>query len=204
MAFYVRGRLGTPDNGVVGENTSGSGSGVYGIFADSGTGTGYGTSGTCFSTSPDAAGVFAQGNGSNGPGLPAAAALRVNTGAIVAAGPLPERFSGTEIVGPAGWISITSCPGGGPAHTHVIGFYIDVPLANNLIMGGPPNVGSMIHATVESVPMPEPQTSYYAQVHSKVPGGCMIRVTRMGIPGACTLPTVPNYVHWTIINPDGL
>lgn len=202
MSFYVTGRLGTSDNGVEGLNSSGDGAGVFGTFdPPGGTGTGYGVRAECASDAAASSAVFAIGNGAIGTGVPAASALRIDNGAVVAAGPPLTRFSGSEMVPPAGWLSITSCPAGGPAHTHVIGFYIDVPVSNLLVVGGPPGVGSMIHATPESVGMPEPQTSYYAQVHSKTAGGFVIRITRMGMPGACTPPTSPVYAHWTIINP---
>lgn len=154
------------------------------------------------SIDPTRAAVEAWGNGSEPlPGPVRGAALKVNSGAVTAAGPLPVRFSGTVPV-PGPWLPIYSCLGGTPLHPHVIGYYTDVPLASDLVVPGPINEGSMVMATVETATPPMGNTSFYVQVHSKVRGSCVVRVTRMGNAGACEPPVEPTFVHYVVINPD--
>jgi hypothetical protein len=168
-----------------------------------------------------ASAVYAVGNIAAPPGLPKAAALTVKGGVDVA-GPLVNRPSGTIMVPPPPfpWFAMNSCDNtfAVPAHFHKIGFYTDIGLSNNLIIAGaadpavpglPPPPGafnvnrSIILATVETVGMPPPQTSYYVQVHSVAPGSCVFRVTRMATPdsAACPPPADSVFIHYLIINP---
>lgn len=198
------GYLGDPSFGAYGESDDPFGAGVRGV-SDVLLGPAAGVHGSSISTTPAAAGVRATGDGASGPGLPNAAALQVDNGAITVSGPLPVRASGTIVLPPA-WVPIISCDNtfGPLPHNHTIGHYADVVLLNDLILPGPPNVGSMIMASVETVPgPPTPRTSFYVQVWAKMPGTCTFRVTRMGSPDpmTCPLPGEVNYVHYTIINP---
>jgi hypothetical protein len=198
------GYLGDTSFGAYGESDDPFGAGVRGV-SDVLLGPAAGVHGSSISTTPAAAGVRATGDGASGPGLPNAAALQVDNGAITVSGPLPVRASGTIVLPPA-WVPIISCDNtfGPLPHNHTIGHYADVVLLNDLILPGPPNVGSMIMASVETVPgPPTPRTSFYVQVWAKMPGTCTFRVTRMGSPDpmTCPLPGEVNYVHYTIINP---
>jgi len=88
-------------------------------------------------------------------------------------------------------------------HFHEIGWYLDVALANNLILAGAPNADhSIILATIETG-TPPPQTAYYVQLHSVAAGSCVFRIARMGTPDpfGCPPPEDTVYVHYQIINP---
>lgn len=198
------GYLGDFLDGAYGQSATPGGAGVYGISLDPG-GPSAGVHGTSTSTAPTAAGVRGTGSGASGPGLPNAAAVQVDNGAITVSGPLLTRASGSIVV-PGPWAPIMSCNNVAvvPPHFHPIGYSADVVLLNDLILPGPPNVGSMIMATVETFPGPPPaKTSYYVQVYAKVAGSVTFRVTRMGTPDppGCPVPGEINYVHYTIINP---
>ncbi|MBX7131533.1 MAG: hypothetical protein K1X67_02530 [Fimbriimonadaceae bacterium] len=176
----------------------GNGIGVPGVAAASDID--HSVSATHAGFDPTLAALYGQGSGVNGPGVPRAAALRLDDGAVLVGGPLPNRFAGSTLV-PGPWLPIFSCLGGDPPHGHVIGYYCDVPVANALVIPGPPNFGTIIQVSVETAVPPMGNTSYNVQAHSKVPGGFVIRVTRMGDPGACAPPVEPTFAHYTLINP---
>ncbi|NUL83360.1 MAG: hypothetical protein HUU60_11665 [Armatimonadetes bacterium] len=211
------GVYGTSDNylGVYGRHTASgnygnlgtSMAGAYGFVAPADDDDAYfGAWGVSLGVNPEGAGVRANGNGVSAPGTPNAAALRVHDGAVTVSGLLTNRFAGTIEV-TTGWLPIVSCAYACPdcTHAHTIGWYADVPLGNALIIPGPPQTGSIIQATVETVPGPPPPwTSYYVQVYAKMPGSCVLRITRMGFAttgGGCPAPIETNYIHYTIVNP---
>jgi len=169
------------------------GAGVRGQALSSG-GVDQGVSGSSLSVNSRAAGVQASGAGAAGPGLPRAAALEINNGAIVVSG--GARPAGTIGVA-GGWQELLSCPTACPDcdHTHVIGRYVDVALANELIVAD-----SMILVTVET-PTPPIRVAYSTQIHSKAPGTAYVRVTATGDPGGCAPPGDALQVHYQIINP---
>jgi hypothetical protein len=180
--------------------------GLYGLANNATPVQTYGVRGQNISTLDSAAGVLGQGNGVLGPGVPNAAALEISNGAIRVSGPV--RPAGVAC-GPPAWSPIESCINGSCGfdpnpHNHIIGWYTDIPLANPLIIPGgcPPEVGSVIQATVETAVPPPPCTSWYVQVHSKAPGACMLRVSRMGVvtPCGCYPPTEEFWVNYVIIN----
>ncbi len=208
------------------------GSGPAGQFVNLGggpIGTEDGVVGVSLSTAPNrlAAGVHAVGFGAAGAGLPNAAALNIDNGAVNVSGPVITRAAGTLLVPPAAWIRINSCPATCPpscTHVHTIGYYADVALANDLIIaGGTPDLDdSIILATLDTLapgpipgpPFPTPYgaplpwISWYVQVHSKAPGSCMFRVTRMGEapptpedPSPCPMPVETVAINYLIINP---
>jgi hypothetical protein len=209
------------------------GSGPAGQFVNLGAGpigTEDGVVGVSLSSTPNriAAGVHAVGFGAAGPGLPNAAALNIDNGAVNVSGPNITRAAGTLIVPLSAWIRINSCSATCPpncTHVHPIGYYADVTLANDLIItGGTPDLDdSIILATVETLapgPLgvppfptpygaPQPWVSWYVQVHSKAPGTCTFRITRMGqapfdplAPDPdCPEPVETNVINYVIINP---
>lgn len=183
--------------------------GVYGLGFNATPVQIYGVRGQTNSTLDAAAGVIGQGNGVIAPGTPAAAALEIRNGAIRVSGTV--RPAGTICPEGPGWAPIESCviPGlcgaGDPLHSHTIGWFADLPLMNPLIIAGPDcppgGTASMILATVETETPPPPWTSWYVQVHSKVPGGAVLRVSRMGsVLCECVPPGEPFWVHYLIIN----
>lgn len=202
--------------GVIGQNdTDGAlNTGVYGVANTPGLPTvnsgvwGYSNA---INPADAAAGVRAEGNGVMGPGLPNAAALHIRDGAIYVSG--TSRPAGAICV-PGPWTAIHSCreggqcPTGTPPHGHIIGWYCDVVLLEDLIVAGPPCMppASIIEATAETMMPPPPCTSYYVQVHSKFPGTCTFRVSRMGSvsPCQCAPPAEPVWVNYLIINPAPL
>jgi len=199
------GHLAGPDFGAYGLSVTDTGAGVRGV-SENPSGPAFGVHGSSISIRRAAAGVHGHGNGAAGPGLPRAAAILANDGAITVAGPILNRASGTIEVFP-GFLPLVCCNNefAELPHFHEIGHSIDITLLNNLILPGPPNVGSMIMATVETVPGPPPaKTSYYVQVYNKLPGLCTFRLTRMGTPdpAGCPPPAEINYIHYIIINPE--
>lgn len=194
--------------GLQGQTNSGGpfAAGLYGLANNPTPVQTYGVRGQNISTLDSAAGVVGQGNGVMGPGMPNAAALEISNGAIRVSGPV--RPAGVAC-GPPAWSPIESCINGSCGfdpnpHNHIIGWYTDIPLANPLIIPGgcPPEMGSVIQATVETLTPPPPCTSWYVQVHSKAPGFCMLRVSRMGVvtPCGCIPPTEEFWVNYVIIN----
>ncbi len=182
--------------------------GVYGLAFNAGAFRTYGVRGQTSATLDAAAGVLAQGNGVLGPGMPSAAALEINNGAIRVSGPV--RPAGTICPEAVFWEPIESCSTsicqqGFPPHNHTIGWYTDIPFANPLIIDDfdcpPGGIASMIQVSVETELPPPPWTSWYVQVHSKAPGAAVVRVTRMGsVLCGCTPPTEDFRVHYLIIN----
>ncbi len=178
-----------------------------------------GVYGVTVNTYPDRrpAGVHAAGFGASAPGMPNAAALNVDNGAMGVSGPVVAQRTAMTIPVPGPWISISSCKNvpAPPAHIHTIGYYCDVAVANDLILGGefifpPPGIEnttrSILIPSVETNAPPVGWASYYIQVHSQMPGSCVLRVTRMGDPdGSCTPPDLIGdavYAHLLIINPN--
>lgn len=200
VAFGVQGQT----------NTAGAGAaGVYGLGFNAAAVEIYGVRGQTNSTLAAAAGVYAQGNGVAAPGVPNAAALEISNGAITVSGAV--RPAGRVCPEGPAWSPIESCSTSicimpNPTHNHTIGWFTDIPLVNPLIIddvgcavGG---VGSLIQVSVETEFPPPPWTSWYVQVHSKVPGSCMLRVTRMGsVACNCTPPAELFWVNYLIINP---
>jgi len=195
--------------GVIGKSsgsTTGSGSvGVYGGVDDlvSGNSPSYGVHGYAQSVNWYFAGVLAEGDGTDpGPGTaPRAAALEIRNGAIRVSG--TDRPAGTiPITGP--WSeTIESCDNTGgqpPAHYHVVAYWLEAALDNDLIV-----TNSIILVTVELEDSEGSSFSYFAHVHGKEPGKVKIRVTAIpkSIGGACDPPseTVNRSVHYLIINP---
>ncbi len=157
----------------------------------------HGVRGRSQSTDSSASGVLAEGKGVAGAGSPQAAALDIRDGAIRVSGSV--RPAGTvSVVGL--WVPVISCVTPCPdcEHAHIIGFCIDVPLVNDLIVSD-----SIILVTVETVGTPL-RPCYSAQIHTKTPGGAMIRVHCAGDPGTgiCKPPTDVLEVHYQVINPD--
>lgn len=185
--------------------------GVYGEVPSS-TPDGYGVHGRSRSNGQGSAGVLAEGNGngSSPPSAPRAAALEIRNGAITVSG-TGARPAGTIEVPSVGWTKIESCNTSNPGpgnHFHKIGDYIDVQLANDLIVikntvGGE---GSIILATVEVESGEVAPLSYSVHVWDKDPGNAVFRVTAMGHDsgnGSCGAPDsgVRRVVHYQIINP---
>lgn len=200
VAFGVQGQT----------NTAGPGAaGVYGLGFNAAAVEIYGVRGQTTSTLAAAAGVYAQGNGVAAPGVPNAAALEISNGAITVSGPV--RPAGRVCPTAPGWSPIESCSTSfctapSPPHHHTIGWFTDIPLVNPLIID---DVGcavgssaSLIQVSVETEDPPPPWTSWYVQVHSKVPGACTLRVTRMGsVICNCAPPSELFWVNYLIINP---
>ncbi len=136
------------------------------------------------------AGVHAIGNGVAAAGVPNAAALAIENGAIYVDG--EHRPAGTFTI-TGSWTQVYSCYDGDPSHDHGIANYVNVVLSNDLIVDDPD--GSIILLTVES------QSSYYqtlfAQVYSKLNGSAQIRISSIG----CSPPFGAVKVHYLIINP---
>ncbi|HLA39540.1 MAG TPA: hypothetical protein VJ417_06070 [Candidatus Glassbacteria bacterium] len=170
--------------------------GVYGR-ASGGAGVTRGVWGTNNSTDEWAAGVRAEGNGVNGPGAPAAAAVEINNGAVTVSG--GTRPAGT-IGAPGPWTCMDSWappPGAVPPHCHPIGAFQDVLLVNDLI-----KPYSIILLTVRDPP-PTPGKACFVQVLTQEPGKALLRVAVMGS-YLCQYPCGydgPVRVHYLIINP---
>lgn len=213
LSAGVRGDA-TGDSGIVfgvkGLNVSSpDGIGVFGVSLPT-TGYSHGVYGKSNSVDPDAAGVTAEGAGSDF-GDPRAAALHIRSGAIRVSGPgnsdvgPHKRPAGTKVaLIPAGeWAPLDSCfaqPGGFDdlTHNHITGFGADVFFQNDLIVAD-----SIILATIETESDPL-HVSYWVQVHTKVPGSCYFRVTQFSTntdPFTCLPEDVEVGIHYLIINP---
>ena len=173
---------------------------ITGVSGEAGLGTGGDTAGVHGendSADEVAAGVRGEGNGVNGPGAPAAAAIRIDNGAITVSG--GTRPAGT-ILAPGPWTCMNSWqnpPGPVPPHCHPIGGYQDVFLFNDLI-----KPDSIILLTVRDPP-PEPGKACFVQVLTQDPGVANLRVAVMAS-SQCRYPC--DYVgavrvHYLIINP---
>ena len=194
---------GKPHGSTVGESAIG----VYGAVDEFNGPASYGVHGAAQCNDQNSAGVLAEGNGAAGPGQPRAAALRIENGAITV-----NEMTAVHPTSPAGtipimgtWDIVVSCNNAPPPsqiHTHQIGYYLDVDLQNDLIVGD-----SMILVTVEVVTAsPEPDVvSYFANVYDKLGAGghAKIRVTAITKGPQCDPPseTVNRSVHYLIINP---
>ncbi len=204
--------------GAVFGTTNGTGPGGRFVNTNSGGGTSLdGAWAISTGTNRQAAGLRANGHGNGGVGNPRAAALDIYNGGVNVSGPLQDRPAGTIVVPPGGWAGMGSATWGSPPNTdphgHSIGWFVDFPLNNRLIIAGGTNNtdDSIILATVESKSPPaQPDlTGYYVQVLSKVAGQCTFRVSRIGRgfdplnPGEdFPPPTEPVVVHYMIINPS--
>jgi hypothetical protein len=208
MAVFASTTNAASTNPAIGASSVGTGPALGVSNAGGGNNPGQdGVLAATISTHRRAAAVHARGNGASGPGVPQAAALHLDSGAINVSGILRQRPAGTIPV-PNNWQIMVDCDAAG--HRHTIGWWVDVPLQNDLIMLGNMNQSdSIILATVETTfPNPfwqVPDISYYVQVHSKTPGNCWFRITRMGEldpdPMNCPPPSEQNVVHYQIINP---
>lgn len=190
-------------NGVYGENssTTNAAAGVWGNETGT-TGITYGVAGQNVSVDRQAAAVIGIGNGAAGPGMPQAAALEINNGAIRVTGPALTKAAGTVTTGAAwspfkSWVNEDCNPGTVPYHCHSIGAWQNVVITNNLIIAGQ----SMIHVAVEGAP-PAPGSACHAQILSTVNGAATVRVAVYG--GLCC--NGPAYtgtvkVNYLIINP---
>ena len=192
-----------PASGAAAMTCLSMGAGAAGLFGNSNGGaaaTQDGIFAGTVATTVMAAGVHAVGSGPGGPG--SAAALNIDGGAIDVSGPIPTRAVQCIPVPAGPWVPIMSCVAAG--HAHVEGFHIDVPFASPLIMVAGCNAAmdTMIIPSIETLGgAPPSKVSYYIQVHSRMPGGCVFRVTRMGdATGACPLPAEINRINVLMVN----
>lgn len=155
----------------------------------------FGVKGASNSLNDGGAGVQAIGNGVAGPGIPQAAALEIFDGAIRVNG--DQRPAGT-LEADIDWVPIRSCitPCPDCPHDHIIGWRGCIELRNDLIIPGPPNIGSIIQATVEAET--HCQMCVYVQVYNKRAGRVCFCLTSVG----CQRPPARMWVHYVIINPE--
>jgi hypothetical protein len=163
-----------------------------------GAGATYGTEGVSIGTNPNAAAIRGLGNGAAGPGVPRAAALRIENGVITVAGPAKTADKITV----SGWTCFHAWDDESDCNNlHYgrapIGANADATITNSLIRGD-----SLLYLTVRGGP-PSPGTSCYAQVLSQSPGTAQIRVTVLGGPTCqpCSYSGTVD-VNYLIINPQ--
>jgi hypothetical protein len=154
---------------------------------------GYGVVGEARLPDPKKAGVKAVGDGTSGPGVPNAAALEIDNGAITVSG--VDRPAGIHTFSPS-WTPQTdepvivscSCGCGHDPHQHIYYYWTISAIFNPLIV---PN--SIIQLTVQaSEPM-------FAQVVNIGNGVAQIQVTTVTPPFP---PEGDVIVHYLIINPN--
>ncbi|MEW6250737.1 MAG: hypothetical protein AB1716_08825 [Planctomycetota bacterium] len=172
---------------VYGENLSTTtGIGVKGVVSPyhNGTGASYGVSGYSGSSASNAAGIRAIGAGASSPGLPKAAALQIQSGAITVTGnPSP---AGTLNVSGSGWSDIYTATASG--HQHRMGVTKTATLSNSLI-----RANSFILLTPY---VATSGTAVAAVVNSQSAGQASISISVFGdAPSAA-------YIHYLIINPE--
>jgi hypothetical protein len=154
-------------------------SGVHGY-----SNVGDGVVGRSETTASDKAGVRGIGNGVTGPGQPRAAALEIENGAVTVSG--ATRPAGI-ISFTGGWVDIYSSQSLPGPHDHLIGYWAEGTLENDVITGE-----SIILLTVES-----DKSSIFAQIVAKSSGSATIRVSRLGLE-----PPRSVNVHYLVINPS--
>ena len=169
--------------------------GVQGLASDPATPNAtFGVRGQSNSLSDQAAGVQAIGAGTAGAGLPLAAALEINNGAIRVTG--PRKAANQVAFGPP-WAAIISSSDPGPdLHFHKVGWSTTVDETNELI-----TESSHILCTVEvDIAFQAQLRGATCHVDNKMDGSATFFVAALGAAGGDP-PDVMGKVHYLIINP---